>query len=77
MIPVNQVIVGGDPLLGGSILGNNLDEQIQLLEKYKQNLEAAKQMKQQVQATQQLIPQKLIWDDIDTEIEPMSEEQKK
>lgn len=76
MIPVNQVIVGGDPLLGGSILGNNLDEQIQLLEKYKQNLEAAKQMKQQVQATQQLIPQKLIWDDIDTEIEPMSEEQK-
>lgn len=76
MIPVNQVILGGDPLLGGSVLGNSLDEQLQLLEKYKQNLEAAKQMKQQAQAVQQVIPQKLIWDDIDTEIEPMTDEQK-
>lgn len=76
MIPVNQVILGGDPLLGGSVLGNSLDEQLQLLEKYKQNLEAAKQMKQQAQAVQQVVPQKLIWDDIDTEIEPMTDEQK-
>lgn len=76
MIPVNQVILGGDPLLGGSVLGNSLDEQLQLLEKYKQNLEAAKQMKQQAQAVQQVAPQKLIWDDIDTEIEPMTDEQK-
>ena len=76
MIPVNQVILGGDPLLGGSVLGNSLDEQLQLLEKYKQNLESAKQMKQQVQAVQQAVPQKLIWDDIDTEIEPMTDEQK-
>lgn len=49
MIPVNQVISGGDPLLGGSVIGNSLDEQLQLLERYKQNLEAAKQMKQQAQ----------------------------
>lgn len=76
MIPVNQVILGGDPLLGGSVLGNSLDEQLQLLEKYKQNLEAAKQMKQQAQAVQQVVSQKLIWDDIDTEIEPMTDEQK-
>lgn len=76
MIPVNQVILGGDPLLGGSVLGNSLDEQLQLLEKYKQNLEAVKQMKQQAQAVQQVVPQKLIWDDIDTEIEPMTDEQK-
>ena len=41
-----------------------------------QNLEAAKQMKQQAQAVQQAVPQKLIWDDIDTEIEPMTDEQK-
>lgn len=40
MIPVNQVILGGDPLLGGSVIGNSLDEQLQLLERYKQNLEA-------------------------------------
>lgn len=79
MIPVNQVILGGDPLLGGSVIGNSLDEQLQLLERYKQNLEAAKQMKQQAQQPmpQQPIPlQKLIWDDIDAEVEPMTDEQK-
>lgn len=59
MIPINQVILGGsDPLLGNSIVGNSLDEQLQLIEKYKQNLEAAKQLRQQVQPLQQ---QKLIW----------------
>lgn len=78
MIPVNQVILGGDPLLGGSVIGNSLDEQLQLLERYKQNLEAAKQMKQQIQPVSQSVPaQKLIWDDIDAEVEPMTEEQKK
>jgi hypothetical protein len=46
MMPINQVILGGDPLLSNSIVGNNLEEQIQLLEKYKQNLELAKQTKQ-------------------------------
>jgi hypothetical protein len=46
MVPINQVILGGDPLLGSSIVGNNIDEQLQLLEKYKQNLETAKQLKQ-------------------------------
>ena len=60
MIPVNQVILGGDPLLGGSVMGNSLDEQLQLLERYKQNLEAVKQMKQQAQQPmlQQPTPQK-------------------
>lgn len=38
MIPINQVILGG----GDPLLGNSLDEQLQLIEKYKQNLEAAK-----------------------------------
>lgn len=77
MIPVNQVILGGDPLLGGSMIGNNLDEQLQLLERYKQNLEAARQIKQQSQPVQQTVfAQKLIWDDINSEVEPMTEEQK-
>lgn len=81
MIPVNQVILGGgDPLLGNNIIGNNLDEQIQMLERYKQNLEAARQMRQQsIQPQQQpqvVQPQKLIWDEIDAEIEPMTDEQK-
>lgn len=77
MVPVNQVILGGDPLLGSSIIGNSLDEQLQMIERYKQNLEVAKQLKQQTQVVQQpIVVQKLIWDDIDAEIEPMTNEQK-
>lgn len=77
MIPINQVILGGgDPLLGNSMIGNNLDEQLQLIEKYKQNLEAAKQLRQQAQPIQQSVPQRMIWDEIDAEISPMTEEQK-
>ena len=75
MIPVNQVILGGDPLLGNSMVGNSLDEQLQLIEKYKQNLEAAKQLRQQAQPIQQPI-QRLIWDEVDAEITPMTDEQK-
>ena len=76
MVPINQVILGGgDPLLGSSVIGNNLDEQLQLIEKYKQSLEAAKQMKQQIPPTAPM-QQKLIWDEVDAEIGPMSDEQK-
>lgn len=76
MIPVNQVILGGgDPLLGSSVVGNSLDEQLQLIEKYKQNLEAAKQLRQQTQSIQQP-SQRLIWDEVDAEITPMTDEQK-
>ena len=76
MVPINQVILGGgDPLLGSSVIGNNLDEQLQLIEKYKQSLEAAKQMKQQIQPITP-VQQKLIWDEVDSEISPMSDEQK-
>ena len=76
MIPVNQVILGGgDPLLGSSVVGNSLDEQLQLIEKYKQNLEAAKQLRQQTQTIQQP-SQRLIWDEVDAEITPMTDEQK-
>ena len=77
MIPVNQVILGGgDPLLGNSMVGNSLDEQLQLIEKYKQNLEAAKQLRQQAQPTQQPVSQRMIWDEIDAEVNPMTDEQK-
>ena len=77
MIPINQVILGGgDPLLGNSMVGNSLDEQLQLIEKYKQNLEAAKQLRQQAQPVQQPAPQRMIWDEIDAEINPMTDEQK-
>lgn len=74
MGPVNQVILGGDPLLGGAALGSNLDSQLQMLEKYRQSLEAAKQSMQQQAAIQH--PQRLIWDEIDVEVEPLTDEQK-
>lgn len=75
MVPINQVILGGDPLLSGSMVGNSLDEQLQLIEKYKQNLEAAKQLRQQAQPVQP-IQQTVIWDEIDAEINSMSDDQK-
>ena len=79
MVPINQVFLGGsDPLLGNSVINSNIDEQLQLIEKYKQNLEAARQIRQQVQSPniQKVQPQKLVWDEIDAEIGPMSDEQK-
>ena len=65
MYPVNQVILGGDPL--SSI--NDLDMQMQFIEMQKKKLQ---QLKQQSQVT----PQKYLWDDIDAEVSTLSEEQK-
>lgn len=70
MVPVNQVILGGDPLLSSGAINYNLDNQLQMLEKYKQSLEAAKHMQQQP------VTQKYLWDDLDYEISPLTEEQK-
>lgn len=72
MTPINQVILGGDPLLNSSMLGNGLDEQLQLLERYKQNLETMKQLKQQVQP----VLKRSVWDEIDMEVSSMTNEQK-
>ena len=55
---------------------NRFADRQQLIEKYKQNLEAAKQLRQQVQPVQQPAQHRMIWDDIDAEINPMSDEQK-
>lgn len=67
MYPVNQVILGGESMF------NNLDDidtQIQKMEAYRQRLSQIKAMQsQQVQKS-------LIWDKIDSEISPMSIEQK-
>lgn len=70
MTPINQVILGGDPLLSSSI---NLEDQIKLLEKYKQNLELAQQMKSSNNTNS---AQKLLWDEIDNELRVLTDEQK-
>jgi hypothetical protein len=67
MYPVNQVILGNsDPMMTSL---DNLDNQIQLMEAYRNKLN-------QLQKQQQQLPQKLMWDEIDAEIAPMSDEQK-
>ena len=65
MYPVNQVFLGGDPMMSNL---DDLDLQIQKMEAYRQKL---KQLK-----TTQNQPTKLIWDDIDAEVNPMTEEQR-
>lgn len=65
MYPVNQVFLGGDPMMSNL---EDLDLQIQKMEAYRQKL---KQLK-----TTQNQPVKLIWDDIDAEVNPMTEEQR-
>lgn len=77
MFPVNQVILGGsDPLLGSSTSNMNIDDQLRLLERQKQLLEEAQQ--KQLYHSQQSVstPKKLIWDEIDNEVMPLTDEQK-
>lgn len=74
MYPVNQVFLGGDPLLNPSNPINslsNIDEQIQFLEKQRQIIESAQQ-----QRVPTPVQKKLVWDEIDAEVAPMTEEQK-
>ena len=61
--PINQVFLGGGPM---DTL-DDIDAQINKMQAYRNKL-------RQMQATSQ--PQKLIWDDIDAEVEPMTDEQK-
>ena len=65
MMPVNQVIVGGDPLLN-NVNGFNIEEQLRQLELRRQSLESMKQLNTQA------IPQTVIWNEIDAEIKVLS-----
>ena len=64
MLPVNQVIVGGDPLLNAG--GFNIEEQLRQLELRRQSLESMKQLNSQA------IPQTVIWNEIDAEIKVLT-----
>lgn len=67
MYPVNQVILGGESMFNSM---DDIDTQIQKMEAYRQRLKQLKESQPQVQ-------KRLIWDDIDAEISPMSDEQKR
>ena len=64
MIPVSQINIGGDPLLGAQ--GYNIEEQLRQLELRRQSLESMKQLNSQA------IPQTVIWNEIDAEIKVLS-----
>lgn len=64
MYPVNQVILGGDSMFSNL---EDIDLQIQKMEAYRQRLKQLKDTN---------INNKLIWDEIDAEITPLSNEQK-
>ena len=63
--PINQVILGGDSMFNSL---DDIDIQIQNMENYRKRL-------QQLKAAQ-MSPEKLIWNDIDVEISPMTNEQR-
>lgn len=67
MIPVSQINIGGDPLLGAQ--GYNIEEQLRQLELRRQSLESMKQLNPQA------IPQTVIWNEIDAEIKVLSSAQ--
>ena len=69
-MPLNQFILGGDSMFSNNL--DDIDTQIQRMEAYRQRLKQIKES-QQIQNSQ---PQRLIWDEIDSEITPMSSEQK-
>lgn len=66
MYPVNQVFLGSDPMMSSL---EDLDMQIQRMEAYRNKL-------RQIQSNKTQTPAKLIWDEIDAEVGPMTEEQK-
>lgn len=67
MYPINQVILGGNPIMDNL---DSLDLQIQRMEEYKRKLQRLKNQQSPMQS------HNLIWDSIDAELMPMSDEQK-
>jgi hypothetical protein len=67
MMPISQINIGGDPLLGNQ--GFNIEEQLRQLEMRRQSLESMKQLNTQA------IPTSTIWNEIDTEVKVLSQEQ--
>ena len=68
MMPISQINIGGDPLLT-STNGYNIEEQLSQLEARKQALESMKQLNPQA------MPTSVIWNEIDTEVKVLSQEQ--
>lgn len=68
MIPVSQINIGGDPLLGTQ--GYSIEEQLRQLEMRRQSLESLKQLNPQAMPNTSII-----WNQIDEEVKVLSNEQ--
>lgn len=66
-MPINQITIGGDPLLGTP--SYNIEEQLRQLEARKQTLESMKQLNPHA------MQQSVLWDSIDSEIKVLSQDQ--
>ena len=66
-MPINQITIGGDPLLGTPCY--NIEAQLSQLEARKQALESMKQLNPQA------IQHSVLWDSIDSEIKVLSQDQ--
>ena len=66
-MPINQITIGGDPLLGTP--SYNIEEQLRQLEARRQALESMKQLNPQA------MQQSVLWDSIDSEIKVLSQDQ--
>lgn len=65
MYPINQVILGNDPMINPM---QDLDSQMQMLDNYKKRLQALKEGRHNNTS--------VIWEEIDSLVNPMTEEQK-
>lgn len=75
--PTNNIFLGGDPLL----TAQSMDSQISALRDLAQRYEAmrsqlSQQQAPQAQPQQTPVRQKLLWDEIDSEVSPLTDEQK-
>jgi hypothetical protein len=68
MIPVSQINIGGDPLLNTQ--GFNIEEQLRQLELRRQSLESMKQLNPQAMTNPSVT-----WNEIDSEVKVLSNEQ--
>lgn len=67
MYPVNQFILGNEPIVNSL---DDIDLQIQKMENYRKRLKQLKESQSITQSTRS------IWEEIDSEISPMSDEQR-
>lgn len=68
MVPISQINIGGDPLLSNA--GLNIEEQLRQLELRRQSLESLKQLNPQAMPNSSVI-----WNEIDSEVKVLSNEQ--